>query len=107
MEVSGLALVAVLLIRPVGALLLVVAALRGWVAGQSVQVARKLPGLAYRTALLIAACWTVPVAITALVLEEAPLVVSTRALTRKTVTFDLQRHSTNMRRDKSDPKGEN
>lgn len=88
-EVSRLAVVAVLLVRPVRAPLLVVAALRRWVASSSGSFARELPAGALRTRLLIASRGAVPVAIAALALRVAALITAAGVLARETVAFHL------------------
>lgn len=89
MEVPGLAVVAVFFIRPIWASLLVVAALRGWVAYSCNAFTGKLAVRAARTGLLIAAGGAVPVAVAALAFRVTALVTAAGMLTRKTVTFDL------------------
>lgn len=89
-EVPGLAVVAVFFIRPIWASLLVVAALRGWVAYSCNAFTGKLAVRAARTGLLIAAGGAVPVAVAALAFRVTALVTAAGMLTRKTVTFDLE-----------------
>ena len=89
-KVSRLAVVAVLLVRPIWTPLLVVAALRCWVAHSSTTLARKLSVRARRAGLLVAPWWAVPVAVAALAFRVAALIAATGTLARKTVTFDLE-----------------
>jgi len=88
-EVSWLAVVAVLLVRPIWAPLLIVAALRRWVAHAGATFAWELPVCAHRAFFLIATGRAVPVAIAALAFRVAALVTATGTLARETVTFDL------------------
>lgn len=88
-EVSRLAVVAVLLVRAVWTPLLVVAALRGRVAGSTASLAGELPVRTRRAGLLVATGGAVPVAIAALPFGVAALVTAAGMLTGKTVTFDL------------------
>lgn len=90
MEVSRLAIIAVLLIRAIWAPLLVVAAFRGWVAHSCATLAGELPVRARRTGLLVAARWAVPVAVAALAFRVAALITAAGTLARETVAFDLE-----------------
>lgn len=89
-EVSRLAVEAVLLIRPIRAPLLVVAALRGRVAHPGAALAGKLPLRAGGAGLLVPARRAVPVSITALAFIVAALIAATGVLAGKTVSFDLR-----------------
>lgn len=88
-EVAGLAVVAVLLVRAIRAPLLVVAALGGRVARAGAALAGELPVRAGRAGLLVAAGRAVPVAVAALAFRVAALIAATGALAGETVTFDL------------------
>lgn len=89
-EVSGLAVVAVLLVRAVRTPLLVVAALGRRVArAAAASLARELPVRAHGAGLLVAARRAVPVPVAALVVRVAALLVAARVLSGETVTFDL------------------
>lgn len=90
MEVSRLAVVAVLFVRPVWAFLLIVAALRRWVAQVRAALTRELAIWAHGARFLVTAGWAVPVTVAALALRVAALITATGSLARKAVTFDLE-----------------
>lgn len=104
MEVSRLAVVAVLLVRPIRAPLLVVAPLGGRVADTGTALAGELPVWARRAGLLVSARRAVPVAVAALAFRVAALITATGTLTGKTVTFDLggQRRNMSLSRHRED-----
>lgn len=89
-EVPGLTVVAVLLVRAVRAALLVVAALGGRVAHAAVALAGELSVQAVGAALLVTARRAVPVAVAALVLGVAALLAAAGTLAWEAVTFDLR-----------------
>lgn len=93
MEVSGLAEEAVLLVRTVGAAVLIVAAVRSGVTG-AVSGTGKLLLLTRGTVELIPAVGAMPVPVTALLLRVTAPVTATRDLPRKAEPVHLQSRGT-------------